>query len=80
MNKQQEEQLIAANVPHLADNSQGCYISSSETYKDWDYIEFHVHCEGEFVGSFSLTKGEAFERDMEGYKSVWDAITEGEVQ
>ena len=58
MNKQQEEQLIAAHVPHLADNPQGCYISSTRTYEDWTWVEYHVHRRGEFVGSFKLTKGE----------------------
>ena len=50
-----EEQLIAAHVPHL-ENPQGCYISSSETYEDWNYIQYFVHREGVYVGKFKLAK------------------------
>jgi len=74
LTQQQEEQLIAAHIPQLADNPQGCYISSTETYEDWDYIQYFVHREGEFVGKFELTKGKVFERDMEGYKNIWGGI------
>ncbi len=74
LTQQQEEQLIAANVPHLADNSRGCYISSTETYADWKHIEYFVHREGEFVGKFELTKGDVFDQDREGYKNIWGGI------
>jgi|14_taG_2_1085336.scaffolds.fasta_scaffold00463_27 hypothetical protein len=70
--------VIAANVPQLSANPQGCYISSYETYEDWTHVQFHVHREGQFVASFSLTKGEAFEGGemgidallMEGYRGI----------